>query len=122
MFEFFVATFFGLLFGNYLTTLYSRIKQKEPINGSASYGIPPHCDSCKHELRYYEYFPVLSWYYSRFKCNYCGINIPKIYLGLELSGLFLSLFCCYLFGISNLFILSFFSTLLLLLILVLWIY
>jgi prepilin signal peptidase PulO-like enzyme (type II secretory pathway) len=107
-FEIVVAAIFGLLFGNYLTTIYSRIKQKKPVNGILKNGLPPHCDSCNHALRYYEYFPVLSWYYTRFQCNYCGVKITPVYFMLEALGLMISICAWYIFGISTFFILFLF--------------
>jgi leader peptidase (prepilin peptidase)/N-methyltransferase len=104
LFEILIVSFFGVLFGNYLTTIYSRIKQKKPVNGILKDGLPPHCDSCNHKLKYYEYFPVLSWYYAKFRCNYCGVKITPVYFMLELLGLMISICSWYIFGISTSFI------------------
>ncbi len=87
MLEFIFSLALGLLFGNYSTSFYSRILQKKPINGMFKKGIKPHCDSCQHDLRYYEYFPVLSWIFCKFKCNYCNVEIPRIYCVLECIGM-----------------------------------
>ncbi len=55
-------------------------------------GIKPHCSSCGHELKYYEYFPVLSWISTKFKCNYCGVKIDLTYTFLEVSIMLASIF------------------------------
>ena len=62
-----IAAFFGLLFGNYATTFYHRLPLNKPINGfSDRKGIRPHCSKCKHPLKFYEYYPVIGWIYTRF--------------------------------------------------------
>lgn len=107
--ELFFAIVLGLLFGNYLTTFYHRITNKLPINGVMESGMKPHCDSCGHELRYYEYFPVLSWIFCRFRCNYCGVSIPKVYFLLEFTSMLISIALWFLVGFGSLFIALFFS-------------
>lgn len=107
--EFVFATGLGLLFGNYLTTFYHRITNKLPINGVMQDGMKPHCDSCGHELRYYEYFPVLSLIFCRGYCNYCNAKIPIIYFILEFSTMLAALALWALVGFSSLFILLFFT-------------
>ncbi len=88
----FIAAVFGLVLGNYTTTVYHRLPLKKPINGiSKVYGIKPHCSNCNYELKVYEYYPVLSWISTGFKCNYCGIAIDKMYFALELGGMLISL-------------------------------
>lgn len=82
-----IAGVFGLLLGNYATTVYHRVPLGKPINGlSQKFGLKPHCSNCHHELKIYEYFPLLSWFSTRFKCNYCGINTDWVYTVLEVLG------------------------------------
>lgn len=81
-----IAAFFGLLFGNYATTFYHRLPLNKPINGfSDRKGIRPHCSKCKHPLKFYEYYPVIGWIYTRFKCRHCGFKIDMKYFYLEIS-------------------------------------
>ena len=105
--EFLVAASIGLLFGNYLTSFYSRILQKKPINGFMKNGLKPHCDKCNHKLKFYEFVPPLSWITCGFSCNYCNAKIPKIYFMLEFIGTFLSITVWYACGFTNLYILVF---------------
>lgn len=107
LFTLIFALVIGVLFGNYLTTFYSRITQQKPINGILEGGMKPHCDSCGHELRFYEYFPVLSWVFCRFRCNYCGVNIPVSYFIFEILGLLQALFWWWLFDVNTIFVICF---------------
>jgi prepilin signal peptidase PulO-like enzyme (type II secretory pathway) len=93
IFKIFVASIFGLLLGNYATTVYHRIPRGKPINGlSQKFGLKPHCSSCNHELKIYEYFPLLSWFSTGFKCNYCGAKTDWVYTFLEVSGFLIAIF------------------------------
>lgn len=92
------AAIIGLLFGNYATTAFHRIPLGKPINGiNRTIGIKPHCSTCAHELKFYEYLPLLSWVSTRFKCNYCGVGTEMSYFWLEFLtmctaiGLFLTI-------------------------------
>lgn len=86
--NFLVPSIFGLLLGNYTTTAYHRIPLNKPLNGiSKRYGIKPHCSSCNHLLKFYEYLPLLSWFSTRFKCNYCGKPTDMAYFLLEIFGM-----------------------------------
>ena len=83
-----IAAIFGLLFGNYATTAFHRIPLGKPINGlNRSIGIKPHCSTCSHELKFYEYLPLLSWVSTLFKCNYCGAKTEMIYFWLEFMSM-----------------------------------
>lgn len=98
----FIAIFYGVLVGNYLTTCYFRIPKNIPINGlSNTKGKVPHCSTCNHKLKFYEYLPVLSWFSTKFKCNYCNAAITKDYFILEVSVMLSSL-ALYLFIGMNL--------------------
>ncbi len=102
--EFVVAALFGVLFGNYATTYYHRIPLRKPINGlSKKKGQVPHCSVCGHSLKFYEYFPVLSWIFTRGKCNYCGVKIDPVYAILEISTMFFAILLYIARGIDLLF-------------------
>ncbi|MDF3048096.1 MAG: peptidase protein [Candidatus Midichloriaceae bacterium] len=87
-----ISALYGVLLGNYLTTAYHRIPLTKPINGIfKNKGIKPHCSVCEHELKYWEYFPVFSWIFSKQRCNYCGVKVDKIYTVLEVSMMLISI-------------------------------
>lgn len=45
---------------------------------------PPFCSNCNHVLLFYEYLPILSWFSTLGKCNYCHTPINKSYILLEI--------------------------------------
>lgn len=87
-----LSMFYGLMIGNYLTSAYFRIPRLIPINGiNNKLGKAPHCSTCKHKLKFYEYLPLLNWFSTRFKCNYCHAPIDWIYMFLEVTMTVISL-------------------------------
>ncbi|MGB4191008.1 MAG: prepilin peptidase [Rickettsiales bacterium] len=81
-----LAAFYGVMVGNYTTSAYFRIPQGMPVNGLNNVlGKKPHCSVCKHELKFYEYLPVLSWIFARFSCNYCNTAINPMYFIIEVA-------------------------------------
>jgi leader peptidase (prepilin peptidase) / N-methyltransferase len=102
-----IAIIYGLLIGNYTTTAYFRIPRSILINGiMKERGKAPHCSVCRHSLRFYEYFPLLSWIFTRFKCNYCGVDIDPVYTFLELGGMIISLSLFLLLGMNEFYVVS----------------
>lgn len=83
------AAIIGCLFGNYASTVLYRLPRSIPISGyNQNIGRAPHCSVCNHPLKFYEYFPILSWISTLGTCNYCGCRINKDYILLEvLSGI-----------------------------------
>lgn len=97
-----LTAIYGVLIGNYVTSAYFRIPLTLPINGILQkHGKKPHCSVCGHTLKFYEYFPVLSWIFSRFNCNYCNTAIDKNYFIIEISLMLLSLVCLGTIGFNN---------------------
>lgn len=93
---------FGVLMGNYATTFLFRLPRGIEICGiNKNVNTPPHCAQCKHKLRFYEYLPILSWIFSRFRCNYCGIKINPQYFFLEFSTGFVSIILYLFLGLSE---------------------
>lgn len=91
----------GLMFGNYATTLFYRIPNGKPINGlKVLNGQKPHCSHCGHELKFYEYLPLLSWFSTSFKCNYCSTRIDCAYTILEVYNLFAALLLYFWVGLN----------------------
>lgn len=75
-----------------MTTVFHRVPAGLPINGiNESIGSKPHCDSCGHKLKPYEYLPLISWFSTCFKCNYCGVQIPKVYATIEATIMLISI-------------------------------
>lgn len=100
--EFLTAFLFGVLIGNYTTTLLFRIpKQMEICGISKESNQPPCCSTCFHSLKFYEYLPILSWIFCRFKCNYCSAKINMQYFYLECSTAIASVIIYLLFGYSE---------------------
>jgi len=95
-----IAAIYGLLIGNYITTAYFRIPRGLPINGSNTLGKKPHCSYCGHTLKFYEFLPVLSWIFTRFKCNYCNARINPVYSLLEVSVGVISVILLNIIGMS----------------------
>ncbi len=102
-----IAAIYGLLIGNYSTTAYFRIPRAMPINGLSTYsGKAPHCSTCSHPLKFYEYFPVFSWVFTRFKCNYCGAPTNKAYTILEATVMFSSILLFTYLGMTTIYVTS----------------
>jgi leader peptidase (prepilin peptidase) / N-methyltransferase len=56
------------------------------------------CPGCRHEIRWYENIPVLSYIALRGKCSACGAGISLRYPAVELVTGALFFFCAYRFG------------------------
>jgi len=101
------AIIFGVLIGNYTTTCLFRIPRGIDICGiNATHSQPPCCSACKHPLKFYEFLPVLSWIFTRFKCNYCNAKINTNYFILEFSNACVSIILYLLLGYSEIYLLS----------------
>lgn len=70
---------FGLLFGSFFNVVGIRT-----LNGEGLSYPPSHCMNCKHNLSFWDLFPVFSWLFLRGKCRYCRIPISPIYPVIEL--------------------------------------
>lgn len=89
---------FGLIIGNFSTTLLYRLPRNIIPYGFSYDMKPPFCSKCKHALRFYEYLPVLNWISTRGSCNYCNEKISYSYLCLEtVCGVF-AVICAYLYS------------------------
>lgn len=71
----------GTLFGSFFSLATYRIPRHQDIVATRSY-----CTTCKHRLSFFDLIPVFSYIFRRGKCKYCGSNISKRYLLLELSN------------------------------------
>lgn len=76
---------FGVLIGNFTTTLFYRLPRNIMISGFNQKSTrPPFCSNCNHVLLFYEYLPILSWFSTLGECNYCHTPINKSYILLEI--------------------------------------
>lgn len=90
---------FGTLIGNFTTTIFHRLPRNIMISGfDKKLTRPPFCSNCSHVLRFYEYLPILSWFSTFGKCNYCHIAITKSYIALEILIGLMAIILYYLFG------------------------
>lgn len=85
----------GLILASFLTVVGMRL----PVNQSI---VKPrsHCDNCKHQLKWYELIPVLSYIIQNGKCRKCKTKLSLLYPLLEiLCGTVFALSYIY-FGVS----------------------
>ena len=97
--SFVILFLFGVLIGNFTTTIFHRLPRKIGIGGfDSELSSPPFCSNCNHLLRFYEYLPILSWFSTFGKCNYCHLPITKSYIILEISIGLIAIILYYLSG------------------------
>ncbi len=102
---------FGLLIGNYATTLLYRLPRGISICGiNVKYSQPPCCSTCGHLLKFYEYLPLLSWFSTFGKCNYCGARVNRHYFILEVLTAIVAVIAFFMFGYTDLYIFIVFLT------------
>jgi len=90
---------FGVLIGNFTTTVFYRLPRGIMISGFDQQTTrPPFCSDCGHLLKFYEYLPILSWFSTLGKCNYCHVPITKSYIALEVSLGAVAMVLYFLFG------------------------
>lgn len=64
---------YGIVIGSFLNVCILRIPAKESmVSGS-------HCVSCGHRLRWYDLFPLFSYFFLKGRCRYCGAKISVQY-------------------------------------------
>ncbi len=64
---------FGACIGSFLNVLIDRLPNDESIMGRS------HCDYCSHKLNWFDLFPILSFFWLKGKCRYCGKKLSPIY-------------------------------------------
>jgi prepilin signal peptidase PulO-like enzyme (type II secretory pathway) len=97
-----IALIFGVLIGNFTTTVYYRLPRNITIFGfDKRSNQPPLCSKCSSILKFYEYLPILSWLSTLGSCNYCGYKIDKTYLFLEVACGIISMMVYYHIGFSE---------------------
>lgn len=85
----------GFVLGSFYNVLGMRIPKKENFIISRS-----KCPNCKHELRFIEMIPVLSYIFLKGKCKYCKHKISVFYPIIELFTGLLFAISFYSFGFS----------------------
>jgi len=78
---------FGMVLGSFLNVCIYRI----PIGKSIVFP-PSSCTKCKHQIKWYENIPVLSWLFLGGKCSGCKEKISMVYPVIELLNGLLYLF------------------------------
>jgi len=76
-----VLFFFGLTAGSFLNVLIYRLPRKEPVVFSRSF-----CPSCRQRLGWADLIPLVSFFWLRGRCRYCGSPISRRYPAVELLG------------------------------------
>ena len=69
-----VSGIFGAVMGSFLNCAAWRIVREEPFLRGRS-----HCAQCGHTLGWTELIPVLSWFFLRGRCRWCGERISIRY-------------------------------------------
>lgn len=65
---------FGLLIGSFLNVVIYRLPREMTISKGRSM-----CAHCKHQLKWYDLFPLFSYLFLRGKCHYCKTKISVQY-------------------------------------------
>src|SRR5689334_17322278 len=75
-----VGLFLGATIGSFLNVVIYRMPR------GLSLSDPPRsfCPKCKHELGFWDLFPLLSWLLLRGKCRYCQAKVSARYFFVEL--------------------------------------
>jgi leader peptidase (prepilin peptidase) / N-methyltransferase len=68
------ATLFGLAVGSFLNVAIYRLPRGESLAYPGS-----HCPTCGHALNALDNIPLISWFWQRGKCRYCGAAIAVRY-------------------------------------------
>lgn len=94
---FYIFLFFllGIVLGSFYNVVGFRLPQGEEIVFTRS-----HCQSCKHELKWYELIPIVSFLIQGGKCRYCKHKLSLFYPMIELCTGLLFAVSFYSFGFS----------------------
>lgn len=85
----------GSIFGSFFFVIGTRLPKNESIITPGS-----HCDSCKHELKWYDLIPIISYLINKGKCRYCKTKLSILYPLAEIATGMLFVIAFLLFGIS----------------------
>lgn len=88
---------FGLIVGSFLNVVVYRLKMAESLVFGGS-----KCPKCKHEIRWYDNIPLISFVLLKFRCRDCGEKISWQYPLVEfLTGVIFVLVGNYFFVLEN---------------------
>ncbi|MBN8828176.1 MAG: prepilin peptidase [Sphingobacteriia bacterium] len=104
---------FGIWIASYTSSVFYRLPRKIPLNGIHESGFKPFCSTCKHPLKFYEYYSVISWFFCGKTCNYCSEPINPIYRISETIVILSSTLLAYYFGMNEYYFLLFILAILL---------
>lgn len=93
--------FIGTILGSFYGVLGSRLPKGESIVKPSS-----HCESCQHQLKWYELIPIFSYVFQRGKCSSCKAKLSFMYPAVELFTGLLFVVSFLQFGLSYEFFLS----------------
>ena len=83
---------FGSIMGSFYHVIATRLSNGLSIVKPAS-----HCEKCKHELKWYELIPIISYLIQGGKCKNCKTKLPISYLLMELCTGILFAVCYHVF-------------------------
>jgi len=83
---------FGSVMGSFYHVLATRLSNGLSIVKPAS-----HCEKCKHELKWYELIPIISYILQGGKCRNCKTRLPISYLLMEVCTGILFAVCYHVF-------------------------
>lgn len=91
----FLLYLFVFLFGSVIASFLNVVIYRLPLGISVAKG-RSFCPACKKTLKPYDMIPVLSWFFLKGKCRFCGARISFRYPVVEFLGGFLTVlsFCC----------------------------
>ncbi len=85
----------GACVGSFLNVCIDRLPRGKSL------AFPPsHCDACGQRLRPFELIPVVSYLWLKGKCRYCGTNVPRRVLMVELTTGLLFAWLSFSYGFS----------------------
>lgn len=92
--ELFLYFLLAISIASFYTTLVQRIyfyfytKERKKFSTKQKWKIiffsPSICENCKKNLNPIKLVPILGYFFSKGKCNFCGYKIPKIYFLVEI--------------------------------------
>ena len=83
---------FGSIMGSFYHVIATRLSNGLSIVKPAS-----HCEKCKHELKWYELIPIISYLLQLGKCRKCKTKLPLSYFLMELCTGILFAVCYHVF-------------------------
>lgn len=83
---------FGSIMGSFYHVIATRLSNGLSIVKPAS-----HCEKCKHELKWYELIPIVSYFMQGGKCRKCKTKLPISYLLMEVCTGILFAVCYHVF-------------------------